>query len=301
MRLIFSYLIVLFTTLVWAKPVAAQEDPTNRQYLFNLLNINPAYAGARGGLSITTGFRKQWAGVPGSPQTSIFSVDGSLNEHHMGVGVQLYKSSLGLEKTTGINASFATHLNFAEDEFLSLGLQAGLMNYRIDRTSVALPFQDDPAFQFNTNVVMPTAGVGVYYQRPGFYASFSAPSLLVSTVKVDKIISINSPSIGNMQLLFTTGITANMGDAFQIKPSVYLRWIRGKVFDVHINSSIWYKDLISVGASYRADDAVLGIFEFKINDKLHFGYSYAQSIADRGVFGQGSHEALIRLDLRREE
>jgi hypothetical protein len=31
----------------------AQEDPTNRQYLFNLLNINPAYAGTRGVTTMT--------------------------------------------------------------------------------------------------------------------------------------------------------------------------------------------------------------------------------------------------------
>jgi type IX secretion system PorP/SprF family membrane protein len=293
----YKYLVILLFTVGAMKTVCGQEDPTNQQYLFNLLNINPAYAGSKGALSITTSFRKQWAGIPGSPQTSIFSIDAPINEHHLGIGLQLYNSSLGMEKTTGVNMSFATMLNFADDEFLSMGIQAGLMNYRIDRTSVALPFQDDPAFQSNTNVVLPTAGVGVYYQRPGFYASLSAPSLLVSTVKVDKIISINSPTLSNVQLLLTSGITAKLGDDFDFRPSIFMRWMRGKVFDVHLNGSIWIKNMIGIGASYRADDAVLGIFEFKLSDKLGFGYSYGKSIGDKGVFSQGTHEAIIRLNL----
>lgn len=279
----------------------AQEDASNKHYLFNLLNINPAYAGSRGGLSISTGFRKQWAGIPGAPQTSIFSMDAPLKEHHFGLGLQLYTSSIGLEKTNGINMSFATMLQFEEDEFLSLGLQGGLMNYRIDRTSVALPFQNDPSFQYNTNVVMPTAGAGIYYQRPGFYASLSAPSLLVSTVKVDKILSVNSATLRNMQLILTTGITATLSDDIQCKPSVYMRWMNGKVFDVHVNGSVWVKDMIGVGASYRYDDAIMGLLEIKLNDKLSFGYSYGKSIGDRGIFSQGSHEAIIRLDLRSDD
>lgn len=293
----FRYTMVLLLAVVGCQSSFAQEDPTNRQYLFNLLNVNPAYAGSRGALSITAGFRRQWLGVPGAPQTAIFSADAPINEHHLGLGIQAYNNSLGQERTTGANASFSTMLNFADDEFLSLGLQVGIMNYRIDRTSVALPFQNDPAFQSNTNVILPTAGLGVYYQRPGFYASLSAPSLLISTVQIDKILSINSATLKNLQVLFTTGITAYLSDELDFRPSVFMRWMSGKIFEVHTNGSFWYKDMISIGASYRPSDAIMGIVEIKLNDKLSFGYAYGKSIGDQGVFSQGTHEASIRLNL----
>jgi len=290
------YILTALLVFVGWQSSFAQEDPTNRQYLFNLLNINPAYAGSRGVLSVTAGFRRQWMGIPGAPQTAIFSVDGPINEHHLGLGFQAYNNSLGQERTTGANASFSTMLNFSDDEFLSLGLQVGVMNYRIDRTSVALPFQNDPAFQYNTNVILPTAGLGAYYQRPGFYASLSAPSLLVSTVQVDKILSINSATLKNLQVLLTTGITAQLSDEIDFRPSIFMRWMSGKIFEVHTNGSFWYKDMISIGASYRPSDAILGIVEIKLNDKLSFGYSYGKSIGDQGVFSQGSHEACIRFN-----
>jgi type IX secretion system PorP/SprF family membrane protein len=300
MKRIFRYTLLLLLILS-ASETLCQEDATNRQYLFNLLNVNPAYAGAHGSLTLNAGFRRQWMGVPGSPQTMLFSVDGPVSEHHLGLGLQAYTYTLGKEKTTGANLSIATQLQFDEDEFLALGLQAGLMNYRIDRTSVALPFQSDPAFQTNTNVMMPTAGAGMYYQRPGFYASFSAPSLLVSTVKLDKLITINSPSLKNMQLIFTTGIDGDISDDIVAKPSLFLKWMNGNMSDIHVNCVFWAKNIVGLGASYRANDAILGILQLNINDKLNIGYSYGRSIGDRGVFSQGTHEIGIRLDLGRSE
>ncbi|MBV9988128.1 MAG: type IX secretion system membrane protein PorP/SprF [Chitinophagaceae bacterium] len=283
-------------TMLACGSVYAQEDPTNRQYLFNLLNINPAYAGTRGVTTMTAGFRKQWAGVPGAPATGIFSLDAPLSTHHLGIGMQLYNSSVGMEKTVGLNGSFSTILNFSEEEFLSLGIQAGLMNYRIDRTSVALPFQNDPAFQNNTNVLLPTAGIGIYYQREQGWASFSAPSLLISTVKVDQILSVNSASLKNLQLLFAAGFNANFGDVVSLRPSIFMKWMSGKVFEVHANTSVWLGNIVGIGVSYRADDAVMGILELRISDRLQFGYSYGKNIGTSAAFNQPSHEAGIRFN-----
>jgi type IX secretion system PorP/SprF family membrane protein len=148
---------------------------------------------------------------------------------------------------------------------------------------------------------MPTAGIGFYYQRPGFYASLSAPSLLLGSVNQNNILSVSSPTLKNMQVVFTTGVTGQLGEQFQVKPSVYLKWMNGQVFEIHLNASIWVADMVGLGASYRADDAVLGILELKINDKLSFGYTYGKNIGNKSVLPQPSHEAMIRLDLWRSD
>lgn len=298
MRTNYQYLLVLLIAVCISGNSFAQDDPTNKQYLFNLLNINPAFAGTRDGVNITAGFKRQWAGVPGAPQTMVFSADAPFKEHHFGAGVQLYTNTIGLERTSGMNMNFSTSFNFSEDDFLSLGLQAGLMNYKIDRTGVALPFQNDVAFQTNTNVLLPTAGIGLYYERPGFYASLSAPSLLMSTVQVDKVLSINSPTLKNMQFILTTGITADISDDLKLKPSIFMKYMSGKVFEVHVNSTAWYRDIVGAGVSYRYDDSILGIVELRASDKLSFGYSYGMSIGNKDIFTAATHEALIRLSLR---
>lgn len=295
------YGLVMLIAVCMSGSSFAQDDPTNKQYLFNLLNINPAVAGTKEGVNMTAGFKRQWAGIPGAPQTMVFSADAPFKEHHFGAGIQLYTNSIGLERTSGVNMSFSTSFQFTEDDFLSLGIQAGLMNYKIDRNGVALPFQNDVAFQTNTNVIIPTAGIGIYYERPGFYAGLSAPSLLLSTVQADKVQSINSPSLKNMQYILTTGITADITDDIKLKPSVYMKYMSGKVFQVHVNGSAWYRDIIGIGASYRYDDSILGIIELKAGDKLSFGYSYGMSIGNKDIFTAATHEAQIRLSLKPKE
>ena len=128
-------------------------------------------------------------------------------------------------------------------------------------------------------------------------AGHTAPSLLISKVDVNTIISVNSPALSNMQLILTSGITTNFSEDIEFKPSIFIRYLNGKAFDIHVNGSVWYKDLVSLGFSYRYNDAIMGITELKISDNLSFGYSYGRSIGDRGVFSQGSHEAMLRINL----
>ena len=44
-------------------PATAQQDPQYTHYMYNTININPAYAGSRGALSIFGLHRTQWAGL----------------------------------------------------------------------------------------------------------------------------------------------------------------------------------------------------------------------------------------------
>ena len=53
----------------------AQQDAQYTQYMYNTININPAYAGSRGALSIFGLYRTQWVGLDGAPETSSFSVN----------------------------------------------------------------------------------------------------------------------------------------------------------------------------------------------------------------------------------
>jgi len=45
------------------------------QYMYNMTNINPAYAGNRGVPSLSIIWREQWVGLQGSPSTKSFTYD----------------------------------------------------------------------------------------------------------------------------------------------------------------------------------------------------------------------------------
>ena len=52
-----------------------QQDAQYTQYMYNTININPAYAGSRGTISIFGLHRTQWVGLDGAPVTNTFSVN----------------------------------------------------------------------------------------------------------------------------------------------------------------------------------------------------------------------------------
>ena len=66
----------------------AQQDAQFTQYMHNTININPAYAGSRGAMSIFGLYRTQWVGLDGAPETSSFSVNTPVG-NNIGLGVSL--------------------------------------------------------------------------------------------------------------------------------------------------------------------------------------------------------------------
>src|SRR6476660_7661657 len=73
----------------------AQQDAQFTQYMYNTININPAYAGSRGALSIFGLYRTQWVGLDGAPETSSFSVNTPTGNENVGIGLSLINDKIG--------------------------------------------------------------------------------------------------------------------------------------------------------------------------------------------------------------
>ena len=156
----------------------AQTEPMYSQYMFNMLGVNPAYAGSREASSFNIFQRRQWIGLQGSPQTTSISFDQSILNKAAGWGIQLYDDKIGVEKADGINLMGATRIRVSEKGVLSGGLSLGLMNYRIDLMNVTDRYTpSDPAFYANLNKWTPSLGLGLYYNTDNFYAGVSIPNI----------------------------------------------------------------------------------------------------------------------------
>ena len=73
----------------------AQQDAQYTQYMYNPININPAYAGSRGSLSIFGLHRSQWAGLEGAPSTTALSANTPFQNSKVGLGVSFVNDRLG--------------------------------------------------------------------------------------------------------------------------------------------------------------------------------------------------------------
>ena len=106
----------------------AQQEPMYSQYQFNLLQINPAYAGNRAVNNITTLYRKQWVGIEDAPTTSTLSWDRRQDGSNVGYGMQIYHDRFGIEATSGFQAFYSFRIAFRKS-VLSLGVSGGVLNY----------------------------------------------------------------------------------------------------------------------------------------------------------------------------
>ena len=276
----------------------AQTEPMYSQYMFNMLGVNPAYAGNREASSFNFFQRSQWIGLQGAPQTTSFSFDQSILNKRAGWGIQFYDDKIGVEKADGINIMGSTRIQVSENGILSGGLSLGLMNYRIDLMNVTGRFTpNDPAFYSNLNKWMPSLGLGVYYNTDNFYAGVSIPNILKSRLTALTLIKSGLQKVNQKHIFLTTGIVIPINEDLKLKPSTMIKMVEGAPIEADFNTNVWLRDIIGLGVSYRTGDAVIGMAEIQVNQNLRFGYAYDMTISPLKFYNNGSHEIMIRYEI----
>ena len=275
----------------------AQTEPMYSQYMFNMLGVNPAYAGKRDATSLNFFQRRQWLGLSGAPQTTSVSLDGISNQNKIGWGVQFYDDKLGVEKADGINLMMSTHVQITDEGILSGGLSLGLMNYRIDLMNVQGRFTpSDPAFYSNFNKWLPNVGLGLYYSTDKFYAGISVPNVLKSRVSAFDVMNSGIQKVNSTHLFFNTGYVFDINDEIKLKPSTMIKVVGGAPIQADLNANLWLKDIIGLGFSYRTGDAMVAMFETQINENFRVGYAYDMNISPLKYYNNGTHEIMIRYE-----
>ena len=276
----------------------AQTEPMYSQYMFNMLGVNPAYAGSREASSFNFFQRSQWIGLQGAPQTTSFSFDQSIINKRAGWGIQFYDDKIGVEKADGINIMGSTKIQVSENGILSGGLSFGLMNYRIDLMNVTGRFTpNDPAFYSNLNKWTPSLGIGIYYNTDNFYAGVSIPNILKSRLTAFDLIRSGLQKVNQKHIFLTTGFAIPINEDLKLKPSTMIKMVEGAPIEADFNTNVWLRDIIGLGVSYRTGDAVIGMAEIQVNQNLRFGYAYDMTISPLKFYNNGSHEIMIRYEI----
>jgi len=270
----------------------AQQEPMYSQYMFNMIQINPAYAGNRATNNVTAVYRKQWVGIEGAPVTANISWDKRNEDSNVGYGLQVYSDKIGIESTVGIQGFYSFRIA-TEESSLSLGISAGILNYRADYIDVTTNTSNDPMFSENVNGFRPTFGIGALYARENWYAGLSIPALLQTKIYHDNV-SVTSGASNHYFL--TGGYIFRLEPDFKVKPSILFKAVTGAPLEVDLNINGWYKDLIGLGASYRTGDSFVGMFEVQLTPQVRLGYAYDYPFSVLNQYSNGTHEIMLRYE-----
>ncbi len=287
--------------------VRAQQDKMFSQYMFNMMALNPAYAGSRDVLSMSALYRNQWTGVNG-PQTATFTMDMPLNQERVGVGLQLYGDKFGEMQEAGGFVSYAFRIKVGSRSTLALGLQGGASSFRWNLTNVQTSpdgtGQIDPAFAQDISKVLPNFGTGIYLSNDKSYIGVSVPRLIKN--RLSEYASGIYRSVQRRHAYATAGFVVGVSPSVKLKPSVLVKYAEGAPLGFDGNVNVWFADRIAIGASVRRNqftswsqystDALVGMLEVQLTDQFRFGYAYDRTLNRFKDVAPSSHEILLRYE-----
>ncbi len=295
-KLLFLFIAMISTFGSWH--AHAQQDAQYSQYMYNQMQINPAYAGSREVLSIVGLHRSQWVGIDGAPTTQNLSVHSPVGRNNIGLGLDIINDNLGPARETAVNANFSYSLQTSRDAKLSFGLKAGANLLDVDYNKLNIYDPSDPNYQPNNidNKFSPQIGVGLMYYTDKFYAGLSAPNLL-QTKHFDSAPGSKSLAKERINYYLLAGYVIDFSRDLKFKPALMTKAVSGAPLQVDVSANFMFYEKFILGAAYRWDAAVSGMAGFQITDGLLAGLAYDTDTTDFGEYNNGSFEFFLRFEL----
>ncbi len=297
MRFKIVQLFFLFTVIIGY----SQQDSQFTQYMYNTININPAYAASRNAMSIFTLHRAQWVGLEGSPSTSIISLSTPISGSNLGLGVSLLNDKIGPSDENKLETDFSYTIKTSERFKLSFGLKASISFLNVDFSKLDEFNESDIAFQDNIqNNFSPNVGAGIYVYSNKTYFGVSVPNILKTTY-YNKYADAGSVSTATKRphLYVMAGNVFKFGGDVKFKPSILTKMVSGSPIQMDISGNVLFNEVFTLGLAYRLKAAVSAMAGFQVSDSWFIGYGYDMSTNDISSYSYGTHEIFLRFELFR--
>lgn len=285
--------IIISLILLCGSSLFSQQLPHFSQYFLNDFLINPAVAGSRGYFEGVSTHRYQWEGITDAPRTYTLSVQGPSKNRKMGFGGYIFTDIVGPTRRTGVNASYAYHLQLNETTKLSLGLNAGLLQFMIDGSKITLRDQNDAIITDGVqSTLVPDAGFGLYLYHKKYFFGFSAPQLLNYKVKFFDVGQNPSGTLPS-HFFVTAGYKFHASEDFTIEPIAFMKYVTPAPIQFEGTLKITYKDKFWLSGTYRDKDAITASIGFLINNSFTIGYAYDFTTTNIKNYSDGTHELML--------
>jgi len=253
-----------------------QQDAQFTQYMYNTININPAYAGSR------------------APTTNAASINTPINNSNLGLGVSFVNDKIGPTNENTISGDLSYTIPTSENFKLSFGMKAtaNLFNLNVDKLNPA--DQGDPQFQNLRNVFTPNVGAGIYYHSDKAYLGLSVPNFIQTNRYNDNQVAIFKEKI-NYYLI--GGYVFDLSYDIKFKPAFLTKLVEGSPLQVDVSANFMFIEKVVVGVAYRWSAAMSAMVGFQVTDGMYIGYGYDLETTNLENYNSGSHEIFLRYEI----
>lgn len=275
----------------------AQQDAQFTQYMYNTINVNPAYAGSRGAVSIFALHRTQWVGLDGAPVTNAVSINTPINGSNLGLGVSVINDKIGPTHENTLSADLSYTIPTSETFKLSFGIKATANLFDLD-VSRLNPVDNDPSLHDFSNKFTPNIGAGVYLHSDRAYIGFSVPNFIETNRYDDNEVAIFKEKI-NYYLI--AGYVFDLTSDIKFKPALLTKMVTGAPLQVDVSGNFMFNEKFVVGLAYRWSAALSTMVGFQVSDGMYIGYGYDWETTNLNHYNSGSHEIFLRYELFKNE
>lgn len=295
LTLIKVFFISILTTLNTTMSVA-QQDAQYTQYMYNTINVNPAYAGSRGVLSVFGMYRAQWVGLEGAPNTAAASIHSPIENSRVGLGLTVSNDQIGISERNTVSTDFSYTINTSDSYKLSFGLKGSASLLNVDYNKLNKYDKNDPKFQNNIdNQFSPNIGAGIYYHSDKLYAGVSVPFIL-ETKHFDD--NTNSVAKDALHYYFIGGYVFDVSESTKFKPAFLIKSVKGAPLQADLTANFMFHDKFFVGGAWRWSAAVSGLVGFQVDSNWFVGYTYDSDTTKLANYNSGSHEIFLRYEFK---
>jgi len=295
LRLRLTSLLVLLTL---SGMVRAQQEPAFAMYMWNMLAVNPAYAGSNDRLNTNLVGRQQWVGMPGSPSTQALSLHCPVANEKMGLGTSVVRDNIGALNDLRAAVDLAYRIRTGPRMRLAFGLKAGLEWMQLNLSAVPNVDPRDPAFiQDMRSGARPIIGFGTHWWSEKGFLAFHMPRMM----EYDALETNGDQPLMRVRRQRAFMLTA--GRVFEITNDLKLQtWSMLKT-NLHtpaaldVTLSLVVRDQLWIGVSRHGTGTVAGLLAYRFAEKLQLAYAYGASTGVLRGWNDGTHEIMLGYDV----
>jgi type IX secretion system PorP/SprF family membrane protein len=280
------------TGLLLGGALLAQQDPQFTQYMFNMLALNPAYAGSAERADLRVLSRHQWVGFEGAPTTQTLTLHSPVWHESLGLGGSLFRDSHGPMTMYTFMADVAYRIHMGGNK-LAFGLKGGLtlLQGRFAELNPIDP--NDQVFLANVNNKLdPQFGFGVMHYSDRHFVGLSTPKMVrTEFFETDSLAFVSEPG-QRPHWFLSGGYVFDLGLYHKFKPTVLLKAVRGAPLSFDLSANFLLYEKFWIGAMYRHQDALGLLMQYHITNDITVGYAYDYPLTLLNNYSGGTHEIM---------
>lgn len=268
----------IFLIAIFCHESYSQQTEHYTQYQFNQFNFNPAVAGTKSCIDIRTGYRYQWLGIDGSPQTGFVNAHGPLRFRKRssyfgpksGIGFLINRDRFGPFSFLQAQLAYALHMPINKDWTFSIGAALGVKQTAFSAANLTTEFTDPSITSSSQSfLIFPDMRVGFWLADKRNYIGFSIVNLIAN-----KMPEIGPDSRLQRHYYLTAGKQFKLENKWFFVPSFFLLKTANTPIDFHLSALFNLDNKLSVGFGIRRTDAITAQIRVKLFNFISVGYSF---------------------------